>query len=81
MTKRAVIEVSLPSDPRWEVGVVDHLVDDFLTLFNHRLADLGIRAERTAATTTGEDVVVLGRIRIVDRDGAPAIDAFECDPV
>jgi hypothetical protein len=47
------------------------------------LFDLGISPEFVPASRSeaGQDIVVIGRVRLVDRDGKPAFDALEGDAV
>lgn len=46
--------------------IEDHLVDVILSQLNERLFHLGIRAELAPAAEAGQDLVILGRVALVD---------------
>ena len=61
--------------------VLDHLVDFGFGKFDESFLDLGISAELSTASEAPQNVVVLGRIVLVNRDCMSTIIAFESDLV
>ena len=61
--------------------LLDKPIDLSLAGFDHRALDHGIFAKFVSAAEALDDVLIFGRIAVVDADCVPAVFAAECDPV